>query len=271
MATKKTKKFRAAKSGPTIDGRNISPEELRQIAATYNPALYTARVFVEHLRGFSADGSFPACGDVLDVEARDEDGGVSLYATVEANQNLITFNAKDQKVFPSIEIVPNFAETGKAYLGGMGITDSPASLGTERISFSANVSSASGSRIFRSSSDGVPLEFEEDGGFSLEKFKSWLSDTFRDNSAPAPTPAPAPAPAPDVNAFNAKAIADAVAAQLMPNIGAGFSQIAQAVADNEKKVDAISQRIADVENHHAKTDGNPVNRPVATGSEPYTH
>ena len=35
-----------------------------------------------------------------------------------------------QKIYSSMEIMSNFADTGKAYLVGLAITDTPASLGT---------------------------------------------------------------------------------------------------------------------------------------------
>ncbi|MFP3534503.1 GPO family capsid scaffolding protein, partial [Burkholderia sp. SIMBA_042] len=37
--------------------------------------------------------------------------------------------------FTSVEIQPNFADTGKPYLRGMAVTDDPASLGTEALHF----------------------------------------------------------------------------------------------------------------------------------------
>jgi hypothetical protein len=41
-----------------------------------------------------------------------------------------------QKVYTSMEIQPNFANSGKAYLIGLAVTDDPASLGTEMLEFS---------------------------------------------------------------------------------------------------------------------------------------
>ncbi len=46
-------------------------------------------------------------------------------------------NKAKQKIYTSIEISPKFADTGAAYLVGLGITDSPASLGTDVLSFAA--------------------------------------------------------------------------------------------------------------------------------------
>ena len=36
---------RVATSGPTVDGRVILPQELRDIADTYKPSLYTAVIW----------------------------------------------------------------------------------------------------------------------------------------------------------------------------------------------------------------------------------
>jgi hypothetical protein len=46
-------------------------------------------------------------------------------------------NKAGQKLYTSIEISPNFAGTNKAYLVGLAVTDSPASLGTEMLAFAA--------------------------------------------------------------------------------------------------------------------------------------
>lgn len=273
MAAKKSKKFRVAQSGPTIDGREISAQDLRDMAATYNRALYTGRVFVEHIRGLSADSYFPACGDVLDLEARDENGGVALYATIEANEELLKINKMDQKVFTSVEIVKNFAGTGKAYLGGLAITDTPASLGTERISFSANNAQRdAGSGVYASKGEGVTIEFE---GGPLDAFKAWLNDNFsvtpKTPSTPPPLPPappqdPAPpAPAPQPQQFSAADIATAVAAQLGPSLKAGFSAMEKVAEDQAKAMDAMSSRIAAIEAYSANTDGSPSHRPVANG------
>lgn len=45
---------------------------------------------------------------------------------------------KGQKLFTSMEVSTKFADTGKAYLVGLGATDDPASLGTEMLAFSAS-------------------------------------------------------------------------------------------------------------------------------------
>lgn len=134
--------FRVAVAGPTVDGREISAEDIDQMAASYNQQTYGARIWMEHLRGLLPDSIFPAYGDVTAVKAEDwtdpADGKKkrALYAQIKPTPELIKANQAQQKVFFSIEIIKNFAQTGKAYLGGLAVTDSPASIGTEMAAFS---------------------------------------------------------------------------------------------------------------------------------------
>lgn len=133
-----SKFFRIATEGDTTDGRVISAEMIREAAETYDPELYGARVWLEHYRGIFPDGPFRAYGDVIALEAREVDGGkVGLFAQISPTDDLIELNRRRQKIYSSIEIDQNFAKTGKAYLVGLGVTDNPASLGTEMLKFSA--------------------------------------------------------------------------------------------------------------------------------------
>lgn len=128
----KTGWIRVATEGDTIDGRAISGQDLLDMAESYDTSEYGARIWPEHWRWY-------ACGDVLAVKAEEVDGRMRLFAILAPNQAMIEFNQQDQKVYTSIEIQDNFANTGKPYLVGLAITDSPASLGTDRIKlFSAN-------------------------------------------------------------------------------------------------------------------------------------
>lgn len=133
----KTKWFKVAKSGKTIDGREITRDQINQMASGYDPAKYGARVWVEHLRSFVPDSPFKAYGDVLALKAEDDtDGERALFAQVDATPDLIKMNADRQKVYWSIELDPNFQGGGQAYMVGLAITDSPASTGTEMLKFS---------------------------------------------------------------------------------------------------------------------------------------
>lgn len=138
---KKHKWFRIAVSGQTTDGREIQPEWISQMAEGYDPAKYGARINVEHFRGFMPDGEFGAYGDVLALKAEnisiDGEEKLALFAQIKPNDKLKQLNAKNQKIYTSVEIDTNFAGSGKAYLVGLAVTDSPASLGTEMLQFAA--------------------------------------------------------------------------------------------------------------------------------------
>lgn len=122
---------RVATSGKTADGRTIDAQDLRDMAENYDPALYTATIWYEHIRYFGSLGTVAA------LKAEDvEDGKVGLFAQLQPNDTLLRLNKEGQKLFASVEIQPNFADTGKAYLSGMAVTDEPASVGTEALHFS---------------------------------------------------------------------------------------------------------------------------------------
>lgn len=137
----KSKWFRVAVAGDTTDGREIQPEWIVQMARTYNLNTYGARVNLEHIKGISPDGIFGAYGDVIalktekvNINGEQKD---ALFAQIQPNENLIAINQKNQKIYTSIEVDENFAKTGQAYLVGLAVTDSPASLGTEMLSFAS--------------------------------------------------------------------------------------------------------------------------------------
>ena len=127
---------RVATEGATIDGRVISAEHLEQMAKNYDPNKYGARIWVEHLRTYMPEGQFQAYGDVKALKTEKVDGKTALFAELEPTDALKELNKKRQKIYTSVEIHPDFADTGEAYLTGLAITDSPASLGTEALKFS---------------------------------------------------------------------------------------------------------------------------------------
>ncbi len=137
----KSKWFRIATAGDTTDGREIQENWIQEIAETYNPQTYGARINVEHIRSVLPDSSFGAYGNVIAVKAEKVDVNgekkLTLFAQIEPNDNLIALNKRNQKIYTSIEVNPNFANTGKAYLVGLAVTDSPASLGTDMLQFAA--------------------------------------------------------------------------------------------------------------------------------------
>ena len=134
----KTKWFRVATEGATTDGRAILRSWIEQMAKNFSPAKYGARVWIEHMRGMLPDSSFAAQGDVLAVKAEAvEDGKLALFAQIKPLESLMAMNKAGQKLYTSIEVDPNFADTGEAYLIGLAVTDSPASLGTELLAFAS--------------------------------------------------------------------------------------------------------------------------------------
>ncbi|WP_338616434.1 GPO family capsid scaffolding protein [Pigmentiphaga sp. CHJ604] len=134
----KSKPFCIATEGATTDGRNIERSWLQQMAATYDRAKYGARIWLEHIRGTLPDSPFKAYGDVLALSAEEgDDKKMRLYAVLEPTEALLAMNKAKQKIYSSMEIDPNFAKSGQAYLVGLGVTDSPASLGTDILSFAA--------------------------------------------------------------------------------------------------------------------------------------
>ncbi|MCE8023685.1 GPO family capsid scaffolding protein [Billgrantia aerodenitrificans] len=130
--------FRVATQGATTDGREISREWIQQMAENYDPKKYGARVWMEHIRGIRADSDFGALGDVVAAKAEEvEDGKLALFVQIDPTDRLKEINGQRQKVYTSIEVNPKFADSGEAYLEGLAVTDSPASLGTEMLKFSA--------------------------------------------------------------------------------------------------------------------------------------
>ncbi|AHG18461.1 hypothetical protein Z042_01520 [Chania multitudinisentens RB-25] len=138
---KKTKMFCLAVEGDTTDGRAITKRDLLDIASSYNPALYGARVDLEHIKAYSPESVFRAYGDVqapLKTETLADGplkGKLALYGQIDATDDLVALNKKRQKVYPSIQFHPQFPQTGGAYLMGLALTDTPASLGTEMLEF----------------------------------------------------------------------------------------------------------------------------------------
>lgn len=139
---KPRKKFRVAVSGNTVDGREIQPQHLHDAAANYNLEVYAARVNIEHILSPYPGSDFGAMGDVVALSAEDITEGplagrTGLYAEIEPSERMKQMTDKGQKVYSSIELHPQFALNGKAYMMGLAMTDTPASLGTERLKFAA--------------------------------------------------------------------------------------------------------------------------------------
>ncbi|ACT14195.1 MULTISPECIES: GPO family capsid scaffolding protein [Pectobacterium] len=173
MAKKVSKWFRVGVEGDTCDGRVIDANDIQNMAETFDPRVYGCRINLEHLKGLLPDSPFRRYGDVVELksEAIDDDsalkGKLALFAKITPTDELIALNKASQKVYTSMEIQPNFANTGKAYLVGLAVTDDPASLGTEMLEFSAKAKlnplatrKSSPENLFSVATE-VTLEFED--------------------------------------------------------------------------------------------------------------
>ena len=165
----KSKLFCIATEGATTDGRTITPAWIQEMADTFSRKVYGSRVWLEHMRGMLPDGPFKAYGDVMALEARKKDDGkLGLFAQIEPTDDLLKINKARQKIFTSIEVNPDFAGSGKAYLVGLAVTDTPASLGTDMLEFTQKNPAGSPltarkldkGNLF-SSAEEVEIEFEE--------------------------------------------------------------------------------------------------------------
>jgi P2 family phage major capsid protein len=143
----KTKPFLLATAGSTVDGRTIDDAMIDQMVSSYNPRTFGARLNIEHVRGMAPDGPFRAYGDVLELSAGtvevdfngQKEQRKALFGTFDVTEEARKLNESGQKVYPSIEIEPNFAGKGFAYLMGCALTDSPASIATQRLQFNRSL------------------------------------------------------------------------------------------------------------------------------------
>lgn len=132
MTYKKTDWRVIGVSGETADGRTISSKELQEMADQYDPEIYGARINLEHMNFLFPDfaGGY---GDVVELKAEPwakDETKTALLAKLNITESLQKLWDSGQKIYTSMEITPRFADTKKAYLTGLAITDTPASLGT---------------------------------------------------------------------------------------------------------------------------------------------
>ena len=125
---------KVAESGTTLDGRIIEKSWLLDAAELYSKEKYTAVITLEHHSPEWA-GTF---GTVEELKSETEGDVVSLFAKLCPNDRLISLNRSGRNQFTSIKVHPNFGDTGKAYVYQIGVTDTPASMGTTQLEFRAN-------------------------------------------------------------------------------------------------------------------------------------
>lgn len=130
--------YRIATAGETVDGREILESDLLQAFETYDPKKYTAMINIEHIRSLDPHGIFKIVGEVLELKfvKEDENKNACLFAKIDLNENIKNLSKQKQKIFFSVELMRDFAKTKKTYLTGLALTDSPASLFSDRLDFS---------------------------------------------------------------------------------------------------------------------------------------
>lgn len=262
-----SKFFRVAVEGATSDGRVIDRAMLEQIAASYDPNVYGARINIEHMRGYSPNSDFRAYGDVVAVKTGEVDvAGVKklgLFAQITPTDELVELNKKRQKIYSSMEVRPRFADTDKAYLVGLAVTDNPASLGTEMLEFAAKNPSANPFAARKEQPDDlftaaeeVSLEIEDAPDESaVSKFRAVIAGAL--------------------SKFGGKAATDDAR---FAAVADGFEQLGNAfeahVADattrlsaSEKAVNELKTQLAELQGKYSALDSTPTGntRPQATG------
>ncbi len=211
-----------ATSGETTDGRKIEKKWLEDMAANYSERLYSAKIWPNHERYYGSQGKVLA----LKVEPATDPqlkGEVHLMAILAPSENLVYANQQGRLVHTSIEVLKNFANRGFYYLGGLAVTDNPASLGTTELQFSENaekfhiqgdaldLSSAEEKGIFDLIRDKLSPNTEQETAMDEKQFNQLTTTQNKTNElletligkftaqpAPAPTTAPAPAPVPKI-------------------------------------------------------------------------
>lgn len=274
----KTKPFLLATAGSTVDGRTIDENMLKEMAESYDPQTYGARVNIEHIRGISGQAPFRAYGDVLELSTAEVDVNfngkvekrVGLFGVLDVTDEAKKLSDEGQKVYPSIEIEPNFGGKGFAYCMGVALTDSPASIATERLQFNRSLP---GTIQLSRNADGqpegaLPIEFADaapdQGEEFTTRFGKMLESVFSKFAPKADDKPKDPPPADDKpQGFN---VADLK--PLFEGLGESFSkELATLRSETREQIDGFAVKLKAVE---TTIEGTPSTkhsaRPAANGA-----
>lgn len=128
----------AATEGATIDGRTITKQWIEDMAVQYSISEYAALIWPEHSRSRWDKYEGKNWGTVDEVKAEKRAGKYRLLVKLTPNKYLLEANQDGQKLFMSIEPNPDYCSSGRCYLMGLAVTDSPASTGTTLLKFAEN-------------------------------------------------------------------------------------------------------------------------------------
>ena len=273
-----SKFFRVATEGATTDGRVIDSDTILNIAKTFNPQTYGARIWLEHIRGVVPESVFKAYGDVVAVRAEEVDTDMgkkmALFARISPTPDLVAMTKARQKIYTSLEINPKFASTGLPYLVGLGITDSPASLGTDILSFASAKGHASPFAARKHNPDNWYSE-------AVEVDLEW--------DEPATSPEHGKLTATLKNLFKRMVLSDTNQDVRFAELSTAIETVANVVVAHEEKyatqqrecadrfasqLAALEHSLAGVKNNFTaleqslhQQDSNPHHRPIATGGD----
>ncbi|HBX2728746.1 MULTISPECIES: GPO family capsid scaffolding protein [Klebsiella] len=265
---KPRKKFRVAVSGNTVDGREIQPQHLRDAAANYSPEVYGARVNIEHYLSMFPGSDFGAMGDVVALSTEDITDGplagrTALYAEIEPSDRMVQMTNKGQKVYSSIELHPQFALNGKAYVVGLAMTDTPASLGTERLKFAAQHRASV--MAFNNQQGEAPMftealeaEVIELAAQRSDEGKQWLNRVMGILGKGQKT---------DDQRFGQVHQAVEAVAQSQVDLGEQFSTAEQERQQDKAAIQKLTTELAALRQQLEGTDGNFSQRPAAGGGD----
>ncbi|EPO5730138.1 TPA: GPO family capsid scaffolding protein [Klebsiella oxytoca] len=265
---KPRKKFRVAVSGNTVDGREIQPQHLRDAAANYSPEVYGARVNIEHYLSMFPGSDFGAMGDVVALSTEDITDGplagrTALYAEIEPSDRMVQMTNKGQKVYSSIELHPQFALNGKAYVVGLAMTDTPASLGTERLKFAAQQRASV--MAFNNQQGEAPMftealeaEVIELAAQRSDEGKQWFNRVMGILGKGQKT---------DDQRFGQVRQAVEAVAQSQVDLGEQFSTAEQERQQDKAAIQKLTTELAALRQQLEGTDGNFSQRPAAGGGD----
>ena len=271
----KTKPFLLATAGSTVDSRTIDENDIKQMASSYDPKTYGARLNIEHIRGLGTEGPFRAYGDVLELSTGEVEVNfngetekrLGLFGTFDVSDDAKQLNDAGQKVYPSVEIHPNFGGKGFCYLMGVALTDSPASIATERLKFNRSLPDA----ITLSRDDAALLEFVEDSGDPgksgdgfIKRFGAMLDEKLgKLGGGEKPDTPPKPKKNDEPAAFNITDLQP-----LLTEVGQFCAdEIGKLDARYREDIDALSVKVARIDKTIETTpSNNHTARPAATGT-----
>ncbi|ORL64406.1 GPO family capsid scaffolding protein [Pseudomonas putida] len=245
---------RVATSGWTADKREITVQELVDCAETYKPSVYTAVIWDEHEREPGSLGTVYAVRLVTENDDPElQPGQVALEAQLKPNDDLLYLNDRGKRLFTSVEITPDFANTGRFYLTGLAVTDSPASLGTQELYFSKR--GRKGNRYDKTSyyCAAVELGSLREGSQQpgeLRRFFTALTGLckrFADTTTPNPNSPDETKPMDEATAKALKALTDQLVIIL-----AGFQAVLEPALegvdtdDSQEQVEAVGTAVQDV-------------------------